>query len=277
MHELKSNALGKAVILKQSSTFTSTDRIALIASYSPNGLIKEHVEYYIRRLSKNGFRAVLVIACDDIADNDETRYGQTAADVVVLRDNKGFDFGSWSHAFRLFPDFFNVKSCLLTNDSLFGPFKSFGNIISKTLSVEDKVDLFGLTQSNEVMPHIQSYFLHLSARLLRSESLKYFMHSIQPFENKHQVISLYELPFSFFVQASGFKVGALFATSDLGLSQYANPTYDAWKKLIELGFPFLKIQLLRNNHNNIDMTDWKKTLHKAGYDNELAINFLKNN
>jgi lipopolysaccharide biosynthesis protein len=292
MHEMKpdmkADILGDAILKKKSAAFRKTDRVALIASYSPDGTIKAHVEYYIRRLSKNGFGVILVIAVDDISDHfsktDETESDEadfneivTSADFVILRENKGFDFGSWAHAFRLFPELYTIKSCLLTNDSLFGPFKSFGDIVSKTLSVEDKVDLFGLTQSNEVLPHIQSYFLHLSNRLLSSESFKYFMDSIQPFANKHQVISLYELPFSFFVQASGFKVGAMFSTSELGLPQFSNPTYDAWRKLIQQGFPFLKIQLLRTNITKVDMTDWKKILHKAGYNNQLAINFLKNN
>ena len=276
MQELKPSILGNAILQKKSTLnkFTYTDRVALLASFSIDGSIKAHVEYYISRLVKNGFRVVLVIACDDISITDKNGDVQSDAEIVILRDNKGFDFGSWAHAFHLFPDLYQARSCLLTNDSLFGPFDSFDKVVSKLFS-DNKHDLYGLTQSDEVLPHIQSYFLHLSNRLLRSDSFKYFMESIKPFEGKKQVISLYELPFTLFVQSSGFSVGVMFTASDLDITQYANPTLIAWRKLIQLGFPFFKIQLLYDNHTNVDISEWEEVLRQAGYDEQLAVRYIK--
>ena len=274
MNEVRTSPLGQSVVKKENSGFTGNEHVALFASYSAEGSIKEHVEYYIKRLKENGFRVVLVIACDNMPGKDQKDYDQSTADCVIVRENKGFDFGSWAHAFYLYPDLYTSASCLLTNDSLFGPFNSFDRMVSK-LKSDDRHDLFGLTQSNEVLPHIQSYFLYISKNLLGSEAFRYFMESIKPFTGKNQVISLYELPFTFFVQSSGFRVGAMFIASSLGIPQYANPTLIAWRKLIQQGFPFFKIQLLYNNHTNVDISGWEKTLRKAGYDETIAINYIK--
>lgn len=261
--------LGQAKFAVSGKQIMPADRIALLASYSGDGSIKRYVEYYTARLKENDFRVVLLVACDRLPGDKELSGYVSCADFVILRENKGFDFGSWAHAFSLLPDIFHANSCLLTNDSILGPFDSFSPVISKIRSLESSVDLLALTDNNQVMYHLQSYFLHLSKNMLSSASFKLFIRSIQPYQLKMQVISLYEIPLARFAVISGFRVGALFSTSEMSRESNENLTIHAWRKLIEKGFPFVKLQLLRDNPENQDLTGWEDVLRGVGYDPDV--------
>jgi lipopolysaccharide biosynthesis protein len=272
---MESCNLGNANIIRSGASLTSADRVALLASYSGDGSIKQHVEYYSKRLSDCGLRVILVIACDCLQDGQHVMEQDTSADFVILRDNRGFDFGSWSHAFKLIPALYDACGCLLTNDSLFGPFNSFDGVLARLFSLENQVDLISLTDNNEAMLHLQSYFMYISRQLLAAKCFRLFMNSVQSFESKSQIINLYEIPLGRFVSMSGFRAGALFRSSDMGITDKRNVTLTAWRELVRRGFPFVKIELLKNNPCDADITGWEQVLAESGYNPELVHNHLR--
>lgn len=271
---MKDCHLGSAVFVKRPLPLNPGQRIALFASYSADGSIKRYVEYYISRLTHCGFRVMLVIACDQLPAGHAIATPNTAAEGVILRENRGFDFGSWSHVLRLMPELYMARSCLLANDSVFGPFGNFDALMDKILVNETANDLLGLTDSQGIMPHVQSYFIHLSRRWLGSDAFRFFMESVQPYRSKLQVINQYEVTLARFATVSGFKAGAVFSLAELGVSSKSNLTLVAWRLLIERGFPFIKAQLLRDNPFKVDISGWERVLTDAGYDTGLITQYL---
>ena len=47
---------------------------------------------------------------------------------VVARHCPGYDFTSWKAAFTCFPSLYRAREVVLTNDSVFAPFGSFGPV-----------------------------------------------------------------------------------------------------------------------------------------------------
>jgi hypothetical protein len=45
-----------------------------------------------------------------------------------------------------------------------------------------------------------------------------------------------------------------------------NPTLTRWRALIDAGFPFVKVALLRENPFDADLIGWESVLERHGYD-----------
>jgi hypothetical protein len=54
----------------------------------------------------------------------------------------------------------------------------------------------------------------------------------------------------------------------------ANPTLTGWRELIDEGFPFLKVQLMRDNPRGADLSDWESFVAARGYDPALIRDYL---
>jgi len=54
-----------------------------------------------------------------------------------------------------------------------------------------------------------------------------------------------------------------------------NPTHVFWRELIESGFPFVKVELLRDNPIAQDISDWPQVLVKYGGDIETIAKHLE--
>jgi hypothetical protein len=53
-----------------------------------------------------------------------------------------------------------------------------------------------------------------------------------------------------------------------------NPAIHAWAELASAGFPFLKVQLLRDNPGQTDLLGWRTVAAANGYDIGLIEAFL---
>ena len=61
-----------------------------------------------------------------------------------------------------------------------------------------------------------------------------------------------------------------------GSLQGGNPTLDGWRQLVSRHrFPFVKVQLLRDNPNGNDISDWREIVAQAGYDTALIEAHLR--
>src|SRR5258707_583440 len=128
-------------------------------------------------------------------------------------------------------------------------------------------DFVGLTESFERGWHLQSYFVAFKSRALSSVAFREFMESIVCYgENaRERVITLYELPYATMMKIAGLTCEAIFRKTD-----FNNPTLFHWKHLLESGFPFLKVTLIRDTFPGVDVADWRQVLAAQGYDVSLV-------
>lgn len=259
------------VIVKEFSLLPGADA-ALLVTHAPAGRLKPHVLPYIEQLSRSGLSVLLVVIVDrplELLDREVA-----AAAGIIVRDNAGYDFGAWAHAFRLCPALFGAGLLVMTNDSLIptADVDMFGAMMIRVR--ECPADIVGLTASHEYGWHVQSYFLAFKPRALSSWGFQHFIRDLRRIDDKDEVIRTYEVPFAANMQAAGLTVQALYAGSFS-----ANPTFFSWRELIEQGFPFIKLLMLRDKFKEVTdqhemlkeiRRQWPSVLKKAGFDVELV-------
>ena len=241
---------------------TPGDEIALFVTHSATGRIKPHVAPYLEALAKAGIKPLLIVVTDREVDIPEALADVAAG--VIVRANAGYDFAAWAHAIHLYPELFGAGTLYLANDSLIGPVdeQDFDTLLRRIRASD--ADMVGLTESQEYRWHVQTFFVALKPRLLSSWWLHTFFEQVRILGDKDAVIRTYEVRFAGAAEQSGHRVEILFPSESA-----ANPTLYDWRGLIERGFPFVKALLVRGHFDEADLSGWRETLGKAGFDLDL--------
>ncbi|MDF0546534.1 rhamnan synthesis F family protein [Sphingobium sp. H39-3-25] len=253
------------------------DDAAILVTHAPAGRLKPHVIPYIEKLSGTGLSVLLVAIADQPLELLDKEIDAAAG--IIVRDNAGYDFGAWSHAFQLCPALFGAGMLVMTNDSVIptADIDVFAAMMTRVR--ECPADIVALTASHEYGWHVQSYFLGFKPKALSSWGFQHFIRDLRRIDDKDEVIRTYEVPFAAKMQAAGLTVQALYAGSFS-----ANPTFFSWRELIEQGFPFIKILMLRDKFAEVtDQVEvlrevreqWPIVLNKAGFDIELVRAVLR--
>jgi tetratricopeptide (TPR) repeat protein len=238
--------------------------VALFVTHSPHGRLKPHVPYYLERLKRQNISVVLIVNADRPSEAANINFPSTS-DGVFVRQNEGYDFAAWAHVLRLHPELLDAEIVYLLNDSVFGPtnVKAFRDILTRLRN--SRADVCGLTENFDRTWHIQSYFLALKRCALSSARLRKFIDSIVSYTDIEDVINEFEVRFASSLRAVGLNCEALFASTDL-----RDPTIYHWKRLLQSGFPFVKVKTIRDGFIGVDISDWRQALAAQGYDVLLA-------
>ncbi|MFO8239156.1 MAG: rhamnan synthesis F family protein [Prochlorococcaceae cyanobacterium] len=174
-------------------------------------------------------------------------------DVVLVRHNEGYDFGSWQAGLSFCrSQLERVPQLILTNDSCYGPLHSLDSLFQRLSA--SRADVVGLTESTAIRSHLQSYFIAYGPRVLRSALFWAFWDQISIWQSKVDLVQACEVGWSGILADAGFRLEALYLAGEHG-----NVTHTHWRQLIEeLEFPFLKTELLRLNPIRQDIDDWQE-------------------
>ena len=163
-----------------------------------------------------------------------------------------------------------------------------------------------MTDSIDHAYHLQSYFIIFNSHVLKSKKFKSFWDSVDLLDAntpnfKNLIIQKYEVGGTQFFIKNGFKVGAAFGinkiiknqldrfltkfelakiTPNVHLNKFSighNPTHNYWEDLINMGFPYIKRELLTTNPTNSSIENWPSVIsQKKTYDPKLIIGALLN-
>jgi lipopolysaccharide biosynthesis protein len=189
---------------------------------------------------------------------------------IIIRENKGHDFGSWKIGLDMLKNNFNnIQSILLMNDSLYGPLFEMDSVLNRTLA--SNADITSMTSSIEYGPHAQSYYISYNNKIINSSIFKNFWESCEfknanSIKNKKMIVSEYEIGFYTSLRSGGFSHNTLFDTGE-----GHNQTHASWSKLIDMGMPFIKNELLFKNPERIDVRNINNYLIK----NQTLFNKMK--
>lgn len=262
------------VWLKPVEIDVSARDVCLFVSHLPQAAVKRHVVSHIARLRQQGFYVILILAADD----PEARPDNAAcADAVTIRHNFGWDFGAWAAVLRDMPELWDARSLTLVNDSVFGPFDGFENMIGRIRT--SKKYVVALVESFELKHHFQSFFMTFHAPALRSPELRAFWDQVENLQRKWDVTLQYESELYGLCESAGLSVEILFPIETLlrrskRALRVCNPTHHLWRELLAEGFPYIKIQLLRDNPQRLNLTNWQEALKNAHADVEDIKRYL---
>lgn len=276
--------------------------VCIFSHYDPNSKIEPYVLHYLRELKRCGFQTVLVSTSPSIdAQSVEALEGLAAA--CLLRDNIGYDFGSYKTGIDFVQSIAaKPKQLLITNDSVFGPLGKLDQLLANG----SDYDVYGMTDSYDHHYHLQSFFILYNSVVLESDAFRDFWHSVELIkghgtELKRKIIMRYEVGGSQHFLKNGFKLGSAFPFAELlngicqrfktrlhqasneagaALRPFAinfNATHCYWDLLVDQGFPFIKRELLLHNPTNSDISKWPERIAEfTDYDLKMVVSALKN-
>lgn len=217
------------------------DCVAVIAHWAPIASISRSVFELARGLVGHGYQVALASTAD--TPDPLIWPGEKPPNVTVLRrPNVGYDFGSWAATLDRYPCIAAADQVLFMNDSLVGPFQPMDHLLRHFDA--SGADVWGLTDTSQFGHHIQSYCLGFKKKCLQEPSLARFWRGIRVERSREDVIWNYEIGLSRLLHREPFSIDAAIRHGRV-VRDAQNPTIIGWRRLLDLGFPFVKRQLLR--------------------------------
>jgi lipopolysaccharide biosynthesis protein len=220
--------------------------VCLFAHFDKDNRLDDYVLRYLAKLKELDFSIVLISTSRLTAA--EIARARGLCDDIILRDNAGLDFASWSAGLAKHGAGIGGR-LLLANDSVYGPVGHLGKALDRL--THSPADFYGMVESVEIAPHLQSWFVLLEPQVVRSAAFRSIL--AQPFAamTRREIVRAGEVGLSRQLTAAGFRYEALYrggGAAKLPPRHDANPMLLYWRGLLfDAGVPFLKIELLRDN------------------------------
>jgi lipopolysaccharide biosynthesis protein len=242
-------------------------KLALYAHYSASDNAERYVLFYLQKLRELGFQ-IYFISNSPLSTSSEEQLNKTC-DRVIQRENTGLDFAMWRHGLEECK-LNEFDELLLTNSSIIGPLQPLAPLWERPEIAG--CDFWGLTDNDEIAPHLQSYFLVFRRSALNHPRFMDFWRSVLPYRDKQQVIRCYEIGLTRWLEECGLKGKAIFTQGDIHSlfrgkrCKIKKITDRLYKRdlpgrntmtlfpdlLIQGGMPFLKAALLRKAPMQVD-------------------------
>lgn len=184
-----------------------TRRLVLFASFDKDGLVRDYVVSYLRKLKAVAERVVFV--ADNTAEQTEQAKLNGLADIAIFQPHGEYDFGSYKRGLAAARESGLLNACdelILCNDSCFavGGFeRAFAEMGKRDC------DFWAMTSNREVEPHLQSYFLVFKKPVFENAAFAAFFDAVKKQKNVRDVVLNYEIPLQNVLEKQGFKGDAL--------------------------------------------------------------------
>ena len=184
------------------------DLLTVFAHFDVDGLVAPHVRRYLDALAEVSSRLVIVSSSPltTAASAELSAYGR-----LIQRENSGYDFYSWRTGLVDTPGWQDAGSILLANDSMVGPVRPLRDVLGRLDS--RGFDHAGITTSDEIQPHVQSYFARFGPRAVASPLFQAFWLGMPVVNDRYWVIRRFELGLSRLMRYEGLSMGAYFQPS----------------------------------------------------------------
>jgi hypothetical protein len=171
-------------------------RLAVMAHYDPEGAVRPHVRRQVEALAAD-VEDVVVVSTAELGD--ESRRWLSSRVRLIERANYGYDFYSYDEV-------------VVCNDSYVGPLRTYGRIFADM--ADRPADFWGLTATERVKPHLQSFFVAFRPWAVDSAAFRGFWADMEPLSDRKKVILRYEVGMSQVLYQAGFASAAYFTETD---------------------------------------------------------------
>jgi lipopolysaccharide biosynthesis protein len=175
-------------------------RLAVMAHYDPSGSVAPHVRRQVEAL-RAGVDQLVVVTTAKLGDRERSWLSDRSH--VVERDNIGYDFYSYKTGLDLAGDLSVHDEVVICNDTYVGPLRPYAAIFEAMAT--RPVDFWGLTGSQRVSPHVQSFFVAFRPWVVDSSTFRKFWNDMVPINDRFDVIHTYEVGLSTVLHDAGFR------------------------------------------------------------------------
>lgn len=273
------------------------DKVCVFSHFDRRGHIWPHTRDYIDALIEEGF-AVVFVSNSASLNSDSEAFAASRSAAIILRRNKGYDFGAYRDGLlHLGESVHGLKCLIFANDSVYGPLIPLRSMLHRMDF--SFMDVWMATDSWQTRYHGQSYFMAFGPTALKHLAFMRFWSSVPNLIFKHSIIRRCEVGLTQHFLSAGLRVGAVWRYLDLvdrissrdlkndslhladasmiALIQSSqknlpvlNPTHQLWLELLRDDFPFIKRELLRDNPTHVKgLSAWHQIVGKtnlASYD-----------
>ena len=236
----------------------------IYAGHNKKSRIRPDVFEQIKNLSSKYLVIYVVSAEESIKEDPLYSEILKITSHIIIRNNLGYDFGSWKTGINFLGEQLkDANSLLLMNDSLYGPIFPMEQIICNTLN--SPFDITSMTANEEVGYHAQSYYISYNNKVLNNELFQFFwkncpIKNINSDVDKILMILKYEVAFSQLL----FKM-RIRHSKNINIKTQKRPSIYSWNKLIDIGMPFIKNNLLFDSQESLTQ--------RAGHSRRPRIDF----
>lgn len=184
-------------------------RIGIFFFYDEKGIVDEYVIYFLTEISK--YLEKIVIVCNGFLTPTSRKKLKIISNHIIVRDNFGFDVWAYKEAIDYvgWDEIYKYEELILFNFTNFGPIFSFKEMF--TNMENRKLDFWGITKfhgrknkgyldkyiSYDYLPeHIQSHFIAIRGKMLKSYELKYYWDNMKPVNSYAEAVGYHEAIFT---------------------------------------------------------------------------------
>jgi hypothetical protein len=259
-------------------------QVCIFVHYDQNGEVREHTQLYVQALADQGFSVVFVTNSGHLHD-ESVRQLQRCCSRILIRENRGYDFGAYRDGIlSLGIELGKFSVLLIANDSVYGPITTLSTFFDRLDF--GLADVWGATDSWQHRYHLQTYLIAFGPKVLSNPAFGEFWRSVRNVRSKDAAVRHYEIKMTQWFQAVGLRCRAVWDYQAMILSaqilaleesfdsnarplalairQVAeralsaasdrtalNPTNELWLLLLWHGCPFIKRELLRRNPSRV--------------------------
>jgi len=189
-------------------------------------------------LTKHFDKTIFITNERQIDQGDLSFLAEIGVDVQLVI-NEGYDFGMWYKALNTI-DINKCEQIAFVNDSCI-LFKDL-DIVMQFMN-SNLYDYCGITDSNQISYHLQSYFIVVNGRRCIDMVYEYYLlNNIIKTNDVRDIINIYEIGLPDFLAKKGFKIGSMFKYTDYPTSP--NICLMNAMDIIDKGCPMIKRKLI---------------------------------
>ena len=236
--------------------------VCFFAAYFTSPEIPYYLTIYLKELKKH-FNEVLLLCSQQQLSVASREFLKREQIGLFVETNEGFDFGLWYKAFQKY-DLEAVDQIALVNDSciLFSPLDGFMSWSRSTPG-----DLLGMTCSEAVAPHIQSYFLIINKPAIRFVKDYFSVHGlILPLAD---VIRVYEVGISTYLISKGLKIESY--VDNNGYHGEFSPYYRCVDYHLSRHIPLIKKKIIFSSYRSDELLTLARMGFKLAPEHYIAL------
>lgn len=236
-------------------------RLAIYFFYDKDGIVDDYIPYMLEDLNKN--ISELLIVCNGKLTAESRNKLEKYASNILVRENKGVDVWAYKEGLELYgwDKLETFDEVILMNFTIMGPLYPLKEMFDEM----DKRDLdfwgitafhsapfdpFGTIKYNYLPLHIQSHFITIRNKMIRSTEFKKYWNEIPMINRYEEAVGFHEAIFTKTFEDKGYKWDTYVDTSDLHKHSYGPIIMSPLELVKNRKCPIIKRRSFFHNYND---------------------------